>query len=72
MAGQGPDVFNKVAALEQWMATGTAPEKIVASHFTNGTIDRTRPLCTLGRVAKWTGSGSSDDAWNFSCVVPPK
>ena len=67
--GAGPDVFNKVAALEQWMATGTAPEPIVASHFTNGTIDRTRPLCTLGRVAKWTGSGSSDDAWNFSCVA---
>ena len=70
--GAGPDVFNKVAALEQWMATGTAPEKIVASHFANSTMDRTRPLCTFGRVARWTGSGSSDDAWNFSCVVPPK
>jgi feruloyl esterase len=70
--GAGPDVFNKVAALEQWMATGTAPEKIVASHFANSTMDRTRPLCTFGKVAKWTGSGSSDDAWNFSCVVPPK
>jgi feruloyl esterase len=67
--GAGPDVFNKVAAMEQWMATGTAPEEIVASHFTNGAIDRTRPLCPLGRVAKWTGSGSSDDAWNFSCVA---
>ena len=70
--GAGPDVFNKVAALEQWMSTGMAPEKIVASHFTNSTIDRTRPLCTFGRIAKWTGSGSSDDAWNFSCVVPPR
>jgi feruloyl esterase len=70
--GAGPDLFNKVAALEQWMTTGTAPEKIVASHVTNFTIDRTRPLCTLGRVAKWTGSGSSDDAWNFSCVATTK
>jgi len=69
--GSGPDVFNKVAALEQWMETGTAPEKIVASHFTTLTMDRTRPLCTFGRVAKWTGSGSSDDAWNFSCVAAP-
>jgi len=67
--GAGPDLFDKVAALEQWMAGGVAPEKIVASHVTNSTIDRTRPLCALGRVAKWTGSGSSDDAWNFSCVV---
>ena len=72
--GAGPDVFDKVGALEQWMATGTAPDKIVASHFTNGTLDRTRPLCTVGRVAKWTGSGSSDDAWNFTCIAaePPK
>ena len=72
--GAGPDVFDKVAALEQWMATGTAPEKIVASHFTAGTLDRTRPLCTIGRVAQWSGSGSSDDAWNFSCVAadPPR
>ena len=72
--GAGPDVFDKVGALEQWMATGTAPQKIVASHFTNGTLDRTRPLCAVGQVAKWTGSGSSDDAWNFSCVAadPPR
>ena len=69
--GAGPDIFNKVGALEHWMETGTAPEKIVATHFTDGTIDRTRPLCTFGNVAKWTGSGSSDDAWNFSCVAVP-
>lgn len=71
--GPGPDVFDKVGAMEQWMTTGTAPERIVASHFTNSGLDRTRPLCTLGRVAKWTGSGSSDDSWNFSCVAenPP-
>jgi feruloyl esterase len=67
--GPGTDVFNKVAALEQWMATGTAPDRIAASHLTNATVDRTRPLCTLGNVAKWTGSGSSDDAANFTCVA---
>jgi feruloyl esterase len=67
--GPGTDVFNKVGALEQWMATGMAPERIVASHLTNLTIDRTRPLCTFGRVAKWTGSGNSDDAANFVCAA---
>ena len=67
--GPGTDVFNKVGAMEQWMATGTAPDRVVASHLTNLTIDRTRPLCTFGRVAKWTGSGSSDDAANFVCVA---
>jgi feruloyl esterase len=67
--GPGTDVFNRVAALEQWMGTGTAPDRIAASHLTNATVDRTRPLCTLGSVAKWTGSGSSDDAANFTCVA---
>jgi feruloyl esterase len=67
--GPGTDVFNKVAALEQWMLAGTAPERIPASHVTNGVVDRTRPLCALGRVAKWTGSGSTDDAANFACVA---
>jgi feruloyl esterase len=67
--GPGTDVFNKVAAVEQWMLAGTAPERIPASHVTNGVVDRTRPLCALGRVAKWTGSGSTDDAANFACVA---
>jgi len=67
--GSGTDVFNKVAALEQWMATGTAPDRIAASHLTNATVDRTRPVCTFGNVAKWTGAGSSDDAANFACVA---
>jgi feruloyl esterase len=68
--GPGTDQFNKVTALEQWMATGAAPETITASRVTNGIVDRTRPLCTFGRVAKWNGTGSSDDAANFSCVAP--
>ena len=67
--GAGTDVFNKVAALEQWMATGTAPDRIEAAHLTAGAVDRTRPLCPLGRVARWNGSGSSDDGANFSCVA---
>jgi len=68
--GPGTDQFNKVGALEQWMAAGTAPETIAASRITSGAVDRTRPLCTFGRVAKWNGTGSSDDAANFSCVAP--
>ena len=67
--GPGTDVFNKVAAIEQWRLAGTAPERIPASHVTNGVTDRTRPLCSFGRVAKWTGSGSTDDMANFACVA---
>jgi feruloyl esterase len=67
--GPGTDTFDKMAAIEQWVATGTAPEIISASHATAGTVDRTRPLCPYGKVAKWKGSGSTDDAANFSCVA---
>jgi len=68
--GEGPNVFDKVGTLEQWVEQGKAPEKIIASHSTNGTVDRTRPLCPYPQVAKYKGSGSIDEAANFSCQVP--
>jgi feruloyl esterase len=67
--GPGTDSFDKVAAMEQWIEKGQAPDKIIASHLTNGVVDRTRPLCPYGKVAKWNGSGSTDDAANFACVT---
>lgn len=67
--GAGPDTFDKMAAIESFVATGKAPAQIVASHLTAGKIDRTRPLCPFGQVAKWKGTGSTDDAANFACVA---
>jgi feruloyl esterase len=67
--GPGTDVFDKVAAMESWVASGRAPGQILASHVTDGKVDRTRPLCPYGQVAKWKGTGSTDDAANFSCVA---
>jgi feruloyl esterase len=67
--GPGTDTFDKMGAIEQWLRTGTAPDRILASHLTNGTVDRTRPLCPFGQVAKWNGTGSTDDAANFACAV---
>jgi tannase/feruloyl esterase len=67
--GPGTDTFDKVAAIESWVATGKAPAQIIASHRTEGKVDRTRPLCPFGQVAKWKGTGSTDDAANFSCVA---
>ena len=34
--GPGTDVFDKVAALDQWVESGTKPQSIVASHMTGG------------------------------------
>jgi len=68
--GEGPNVFDPVAALEQWVEQKRAPEQIVASHMTNGTVDRTRPLCPYPQVATYNGTGSIDEAANFSCKLP--
>jgi len=68
--GPGPNSFDAVAALDKWVSQRTAPEKIIASHATNGAVDRTRPLCAYPQVARWKGSGSTDEAANFSCVSP--
>jgi len=67
--GPGTDTFDKMGAIESWVATGKAPAQIIASHRTNGQVDRTRPLCPFGQVAKWKGTGSTDDAANFACVA---
>jgi feruloyl esterase len=66
--GEGPDTFDKIGVMEQWVEHGKAPAEIVASHRTAGKVDRTRPLCPYPEVARYKGSGSIDDAMNFSCA----
>jgi len=65
--GEGPNRFDKVGALEQWVEQGKAPAQIVASSADG---KRTRPLCPYPQVAKYKGSGSTDDAANFTCARP--
>jgi feruloyl esterase len=57
-----------VAALDAWRDGGKAPEHIHASRVREGKVDRTRPLCAWPAVAKYKGSGSIDDAANFTCT----
>ena len=68
--GPGPNTFDMLTALEEWVEKGKAPERIVASHLTGGVVDRTRPLCVYPRVALYTGTGSTNDAANFKCRLP--
>jgi feruloyl esterase len=65
--GAGPNTFDMVSALEQWVEAGKAPDQILASHATSGRVDRTRPLCPYPQVAVYNGSGSIDEAASFSC-----
>ena len=68
--GPGPNTFDVLGALQQWVEHGVAPDSIIASHSTAGVVDRTRPLCPYPKVARWTGSGSTDVAANFTCKDP--
>jgi feruloyl esterase len=67
--GPGPNAFDMLTALENWVEKGIAPDKIIATHSTAGKVDRTRPLCPYPAVARYTGKGSIDDASSFACVV---
>jgi len=68
--GPGPNTFDMLTALEEWVEKGKAPNRIIASHLTGGVVDRTRPLCVYPRVAVFTGTGSTNDAANFKCRMP--
>ena len=68
--GEGPDTFDKINLIERWVERGEAPSRVIATHSTAGTIDRTRPLCRYPEVARYDGAGSIDDASHFSCRAP--
>ena len=65
--GPGPNTFDATGALEQWVEHGIAPDKLIATHSTNGKIDRSRPLCPYPQVARYKGTGGIDEASNFVC-----
>ncbi len=81
--GPGPDTFGATPAvgqsdpqhsmslaLENWVEHGSMPGKIIATKYAVGHAVRTRPLCPYPQVARYSGSGSTDDAANFTCAAP--
>jgi feruloyl esterase len=68
--GLGPDQYDAVTAVIDWVEKGTAPDSLVASKLSNGTVTRSRPLCPYPQVARYKGQGSIDDAANFECKAP--
>jgi feruloyl esterase len=70
--GPGPNTLDALSALEQWVEKAKAPDSIIATHSTAGKVDRARPLCPYPQVAKYKGTGSTDDAANFICISETK
>jgi feruloyl esterase len=76
-AAEGSDAqHNMGLALERWVEKGIAPSAIIATKKAGGdsgkSVKMTRPLCPYPQVAKYKGSGDSNDAGNFVCTTPSK
>ena len=68
--GAGPQPQGLFDSVVNWVEKGEAPESILASKSVGEVGTRTRPLCPYPAVAAYKGSGSTDDASNFSCEGP--
>jgi feruloyl esterase len=71
--GVGPDQADFLGALERWREQGVAPGQIIATRPAGrggSATPMSRPLCPHPQVARYTGSGSTDEAKNFTCVGP--
>ncbi|HEV3315496.1 MAG TPA: tannase/feruloyl esterase family alpha/beta hydrolase [Candidatus Angelobacter sp.] len=68
---------NIYSALEQWVEKGVAPDRIVATKWVSDLdpaqgAKMTRPLCPHPQVAKYKGTGDTNDEANFTCVPGKK
>ncbi len=81
--GEGPFNVDLMSAIMAWVEKGVAPNALIAAHTQGGPggppqpnspapkVDRTRPVYPYPLTAKYSGSGSIDDASNYS-VGPAK
>lgn len=67
--GPATDTTDSLQAMVDWVEKGVAPDTLAArASATNAYFpNRTRPLCPYPKFAKYKGSGSIEDAANFSC-----
>ncbi|HVN97079.1 MAG TPA: tannase/feruloyl esterase family alpha/beta hydrolase [Syntrophorhabdaceae bacterium] len=83
--GPSTDQFDLTDALVDWVEKGIAPDSVVARARGKGVVaadvvnaevpvswspGRTRLLCAYPEIPKYKGSGDTEAASSFSCVVP--
>jgi len=66
-SGLGPNTFDVLTPLMSWVESGTAPDALVANNVTTGV---SRPVYPYPTVARYKGSGSTNDAANFGPYTP--
>jgi feruloyl esterase len=70
--GEGAGVFDALQAIDAWVDRAQVPERIIAQRPLPGGAPRTRPLCAYPMVARYRGTGSTDDEGNFECARPAR
>lgn len=71
--GPGPNNWDKLTDLVNWVEHGMSPDAIVATHASRGSVDNERPLCAFPEQARYVGPANGADipanwkATNFRC-----
>jgi pimeloyl-ACP methyl ester carboxylesterase len=69
--GPGPTPIGIIEAMVRWVETGEAPNELIGERRDpSGKVIGTRPLFAYPKIAKYKGSGSTDDADNFVSAAP--
>ena len=82
--GPGPNAFDALQPLVDWVENGVPPREIMATKFVNDSyqdfyhslplpvgpaIEMTRPICAYPAEAHYQGAGNPKMASSFACVV---
>jgi feruloyl esterase len=69
--GDGPNDFDTLGALEDWVEQGKAPNEIIAAKYPDNKPGpaplRTMPLCAFPSQARYKGDGDVNHAANWTC-----
>ena len=66
--GPGPDRVDWLTAIEDWVERGRPPARLIATK--RGSDEEsvlTRPVCPYPQVARYDGTGPTEDASSFRC-----
>ena len=71
---KGP-TYGLFDSLVNWVEKGSPEDDITATKYGQGEngapkVVMTRPLCAFPKVAKYSGTGDTNDAANFTCQAP--
>jgi len=63
--GPGADMVDYLAAMHDWVSSGTAPERLIGTKA-DGSL--TRPHCAWPNVARFEGEGDANDPESWNCT----